>query len=697
MPSNGGARPGHVNLADVTEQTEPTPQVRARWQELADDVRRYREAYYNDLPLIPDADFDALFRELQDLEDQYPALAVPDSPTMEVGAPAPDESTFENVTHPQQLTSLDDIFSIRELMDWLARTPAEAYVTELKIDGLSIDLLYENGRLVRGATRGDGHVGEDVTANVRVIKDIPHELSGPTPAPEFLEVRGEIYISPEDFPALNEARLAEGKPPFANPRNAAAGGLRQKKTADVKKRHLRFIAHGLGQARGFAPATQHEVYEALSAWGLPTSPYTTRVTSAAAVEEQVAYWADHRHDAYFEMDGLVVKIDDRAAQQALGTTSRAPRWAVAYKYPPEEVTTKLLDIRVGVGRTGRVTPYAVMEPVYVSGSTVAMATLHNPEEVKRKGVLIGDTVIIRKAGEIIPEVLGPVIERRDGSEREFEFPKTCPSCGATLAPQKEGDADWRCPNTRSCPAQLATRLEYLAGRGAFDIEALGEKGAQDLIDSKILDNEAGLFDLSESDLLASNIYTRAGEEGVVINEAGKKLLANLEEAKKVDFWRVLVALSIRHVGPTAARAIAGRYTSMDALRAASAEDMAQVDGVGAIIADSIVDWFAVDWHRAIVDSWAAAGVRMASDSEAKAEQTLAGLTIVVTGTLENFTRDSAKEAIVSRGGKATGSVSKKTDYVVAGENAGSKRQKAEDLGITILDEAGFEKLLAGER
>ncbi|NLF90874.1 MAG: NAD-dependent DNA ligase LigA [Corynebacterium marinum] len=668
------------------------PELRRQWDELAAEVRRHRDLYYNAKPEIPDADFDEIFRRLQRLEEEHPELAVPESPTMEVGAPAAVSSTFDNVEHLERMMSLDNVFDEDELTEWLARTPSGTYLTELKIDGLSLSLVYRDGVLERAATRGDGRVGEDVTANARVIDDIPHELTGTEdyPVPALLEVRGEVFIALEDFGEVNELRQAEGGKPFANPRNAAAGSLRQKNPEDVRKRRLRMISHGIGAREGFSPASQHDAYTALAAWGLPVSPYTEQVHSVEEVVAKVRYWAEHRHDADHEMDGLVVKVDSYSEQRALGATSRAPRWAIAYKYPPEEVTTKLVDIQVGVGRTGRVTPFAVMTPVFVAGSTVSMATLHNQTEVQRKGVLIGDTVVVRKAGEIIPEVLGPVAEKRDGSERAFIFPTLCPACGTRLAPQKEGDADWRCPNTRSCPAQLSSRLTYLAGRGGFDIEALGEKGAQDLIRTGILGDESELFDLTAEKLLASKVYTtKAGK----VNASGEKLLANLAEARNTELWRVLVSLSIRHVGPTAARALAARYRSLPALVDAPAEDIADTDGVGMIIAESFKSWFEVEWHRQIVDRWAAAGVTMEETGGDVAAQTLEGLTIVVTGSLEGFTRDGAKEAILSRGGRASGSVSKKTDYVVVGENAGSKETKARDLGLTILDEEGFVRLL----
>ena len=662
--------------------------LRREWDDLAQEVRHHRDLYYNGQPVLSDAEFDALFHKLVALEEAHPELAVPDSPTMEVGS-APTSDAFSDVEHLERMLSLDNVFSADELQEWLAKTPGP-YVTELKIDGLSIDLVYEEGVLVRAATRGDGRVGEDITANARVIGDIPHHLSGDYP--QLLEVRGEVFIRPEDFPELNEQRIAEGGKPFANPRNTAAGGLRQKHPEDVKKRKLHMICHGIGAREGFSPQTQHEAYIKLAEWGLPVSEYTKQVDARDDILGIVKYWGEHRHDAIHEIDGLVIKVDPIATQRQLGSTSRAPRWAVAYKYPPEEVTTKLNDIAVSIGRTGRATPFAVLEPVFVSGSTVSMATLHNQHEVKRKGVMIGDTVVVRKAGEIIPEVLGPVADLRDGSERAFVFPEKCPVCGTTLAPAKEGDADWRCPNTRSCPAQLGARLEYIASRGAFDIEALGEKGAQDLIASGVLVDEGDLFDLSESDLQKSQAYTRKDGQ---VNASGTKLLANLEQAKQAELWRVLVALSIRHVGPTAARALAARFKSMGSLVDASVADLADTDGVGQIIAESFKAWFEVDWHCDIVRKWREAGVNMQDSAGESAPQTLEGLTIVATGSLEGFTRDEVKEAILAHGGKAAGSVSKKTHYVVVGDNAGSKAAKAEELGVPMLTEAQFVQLLEG--
>lgn len=668
------------------------PALRAEWEDLAAQVRYHRDKYYNGTAEITDAEFDALFSRLQALEEEHPGLRTPDSPTLQVGAPSPEGSSFVNIAHLERMYSLDNVFSKDELEQWLIRTPSDTYSVELKIDGVSIDLVYRDGELTTAATRGDGTVGEEITANARMIAGIPDRLeeNDSFPIPSVLEVRGEVYIAVEDFPLVNEQRQKENKKPFANPRNAAAGSMRQKDPQAVKKRRLTLVCHGIGAAEGISFESQSQAYEALVAFGLPVSEYTKVVHSHEEVHEMVEKWADHRHDAVFEMDGMVVKVDNREQQRALGATSRAPRWAIAYKYPPEQAVTKLLDVRVGVGRTGRVTPFAIMEPVEVAGSTVEMATLHNQSEVKRKGVLIGDQVVIRKAGEVIPEVLGPMADLREGTERPFVFPTLCPQCGTKLAPAKEEDADWRCPNTRSCPGQLAGRLEYIAGRGVFDIEALGEKAAEDLVRTGILTDEAELFTLTENDLLDSRVYTNS--KGAV-NAAGKKLIAGLETQKETDLWRVITGLSIRHVGPTAARALAREFGSMDAIRSASEEELAATDGVGGVIASSLVQWFSVDWHRAIVDAWAKAGVTMEEEQGEEKVQTLEGLTIVVTGSLENFTRDSVKEAIIARGGKASGSVSKKTDYVVVGANAGSKATKAEELGRPIINEQQFEELL----
>jgi DNA ligase (NAD+) len=671
--------------------------ARQRHKELAETIEEHRTRYYlDDAPSVSDADYDQLMRELEGLEEQYPEFRTPDSPTQTVGGFA--SSTFESYEHRERLLSLDNAFSFDELDAWHARLLKDGiqtaeFLCELKVDGLAISLTYENGRLTRGVTRGDGRVGEDVTNNVRTIKAIPHRLTGTKahPAPAYVEVRGEVYFPTKAFEEFNEAWAEAGNTPFSNPRNAAAGTLRMKDASVTASRPLAMVCHGLGYREGFTPTRQSDAYAAMKDWGLPTSDRAKVLANLDEVKEFIEYYGEHRHDVEHDIDGIVVKVDQVDLQGRLGSTSRAPRWAIAFKYPPEEVNTRLLDIRVNVGRTGRVTPYGVMEPIRVAGSTVEMATLHNQHEVKRKGVLIGDMVVLRKAGDVIPEIVGPVVQLRDGSEREFVMPTHCPVCKTELGPAKAGDADIRCPNTRSCPAQLWERLTHVGSRGAFDIEVFGGEGAAALLESKVLADEGGLFALTEADLLRVPLYTtKAG----VLSANGAKLLENLATAKAQPLWRVLVALSIRHVGPTAARALATHFESLEAIREAGIDELAAVDGVGPTIAEAVVEWFAVDWHAAIVDAWKAAGVRMADERDESIARTLAGLTIVATGSLQNYTRDSVKEAIISRGGKAAGSVSKNTDYVVVGENAGSKADKAEQLGVPVLDEAGFERLLA---
>lgn len=674
-----------------------SPEVLHEWQELAEEVREHQFRYYvRDAPIITDAEFDKLLRRLEALEEQHPELRTPDSPTQLVGG-AGFATDFESAEHLERMLSLDNAFSSEELGAWAGRVHAEVgdaahYLCELKIDGVALSLVYRGGRLARAATRGDGRTGEDVTLNARTIDDVPQRLtdSAAYPVPEILEVRGEVFFRVEDFQALNASLVEAGKAPFANPRNSAAGSLRQKDPAVTARRRLRMICHGFGHTEGFRPVTQHDAYLALKDWGLPVSEHTTVVSDLGGVQERIDYWGEHRHEVAHEIDGVVVKVDEVALQRRLGSTSRAPRWAIAYKYPPEEAQTKLLDIKVNVGRTGRVTPFAFMTPVKVAGSTVGQATLHNASEVKRKGVLIGDTVVIRKAGDVIPEVLGPVVDLRDGSEREFVMPTTCPECGTTLAPEKEGDADIRCPNARGCPAQLRERVFHVASRNALDIEVLGYEAGAALLQAHVIGDEGDVFGLTEEDLLRTDLFrTKAG--GLSAN--GKRLLANLDKAKAAPLWRVLVALSIRHVGPTAARALATEFGSIDAIVDASTEELAAVEGVGATIAAAVTEWFTVDWHREIVEKWRAAGVRMADERDDSIPRTLTGLTIVVTGSLTGFSRDDAKEAIVARGGKAAGSVSKKTSYVVAGDSPGSKYDKAVELGVTILDEDGFRRLL----
>jgi len=670
---------------------------RERHRELAEQVSDARWRYYVlDQPTLSDADFDRAMRELDDLEHAHPDLRTPDSPTQHVGGAV--STLFTPVEHRERMLSLDNAFNRDEMDAWLRRVEREGgtgaeFCCELKVDGVAVNLLYEGGRLTCGATRGDGRVGEDVTGNVRAITGVPHRLSGTAahPVPEVVEVRGEVFFPTEDFADLNARLVEAGKEPFANPRNSAAGSLRQKDPRITASRPLRLVCHGIGARAGFEPQRQSEAYAALATWGLPVSDRVRVFTDLDQVLAHIDHYGEHRHDVEHEIDGIVVKVDQVDLQRRLGSTSRAPRWAIAFKYPPEEVNTLLLDIRVNVGRTGRVTPYGVMQPVLVSGSTVEMATLHNKTEVERKGVLIGDTVVLRKAGDVIPEIVGPVVALRDGSERAFVMPTRCPSCGTPLAPSKEADADIRCPNTQSCPAQLRERLFHVAGRGAFDIEALGYEAAVGLLDAGVVCDEGDLFSLTEDSLLQVPLFVR--KDGA-LSANGQRLLDHLAERKTQPLWRVLVALSIRHVGPTAARALAAALGSMDEIRAASTERLADVDGVGPTIADALREWFEVDWHRAVVDKWSAAGVRMADEVDDSMPRTLTGLSIVVTGSLAGFSRDEAKEAITVRGGKATASVSKKTDYVVVGDSPGSKHDKALQLGVTVLDEDGFRRLLA---
>lgn len=821
-PASSGPTPPAPPSASSPEPASPlqghqptAAAARQRWHELATLVAQARRAYYEDLEgqsPWSDAEYDAAYRELEALEAAHPELARASSPTRAVGGKRVQD--FAEARHHERMYSLQDVFSLEEVDEWAQRVAADTGVAdadqpmtaEVKIDGLAVALTYQDGVLTRAATRGNGDVGEDVTANVRTIACVPQRLSG-SGHPTLVEVRGEVYFPVAEFTAFNEARRTENaarqernaaleaeggakgrrREPllqvFANPRNAAAGSLRQKDPKVTASRPLAMIAHGVGAVEeapgqeGLAELSQHQWYVLLEGWGLPVSPYNQVVRGAQARRDFIARYAEHRHDLLHEIDGIVFKVDSRQLQLELGFTSRVPRWASAYKYPPEEVHTRLLDIDVQVGRTGRVTPFGIMEPVVVAGSTVSRATLHNATEVARKGVRVGDLVVLRKAGDVIPEIVGPVQAARDGSEREFVMPTHCPSCGTTLAPAKEGDVDLRCPNTRSCPAQLTERIAHIGSRGALDVEGLGDEAAAALtqpdagraealaalaggsaldtergrlrlsrkeIDSlhpsqrveaaeallarhgilpqqPVLTGEAELFDLRAEDLREVQVwrqvtrqgqpsgdwrlsrffwtkqtYTPDGEvrKATVPGKNATSMLAQLEAARSQPLWRVLVALSVRHVGPTAARALAARFGSLEALRAATAEELAQVEGVGPTIAASWVLWRETDWHQEVLERWEAAGVRSAEDGHAQAPaQVLAGLTVVVTGTLEGFTRDSAKEAIVSRGGKAAGSVSKRTSVVVAGPGAGSKEAKARELGVPVLDEEGFLRLL----
>ena len=695
---------------------EAPAEARRRHADLSLEITEADHRYYIlDSPTISDIDYDTKMRELRALEEQYPDLRTPDSPTQTVHGAI--STLFTPVEHLERLLSLDNVFTDEDLGGWADRATrlggTGPYLCELKIDGLAIDLVYRDGALVKAATRGDGRTGEDVTPNIRTITSIPARLSG-TGHPAVLEVRGEVFMPVEAFGKLNESLLDAGKAAFANPRNSAAGSLRQKDPKVTASRALDAIMHGIGRVEGSAddtgisgeaagpgeeghlegaPDTQSGWYERLREWGLPVSNLYKVVPDMTGVREYIDHYAEHRHDTPYEIDGVVVKVDQIALQRQLGSTSRAPRWAIAFKYPPEEVTTRLLDIQVNVGRTGRVTPFAVMEPVKVSGSTVDRATLHNADEVKRKGVLIGDMVILRKAGDVIPEVLGPVADLRTGDEREFGFPTVCPSCGTTLA-KEDDEVDWRCPNTRSCPAQLRERLFHLAGRGAFDIEVLGWEAVAALLDCGLVADEGDVFALTADKLETCPFFMV--KQGTLSANA-TRLLANLTEARTRPLWRILVALSIRHVGPTAARALASEFGSLDAIEDASVDALAAVDGVGPTIAASLREWFLVDWHRAIIAKWRDAGVRLEDpdwDSNRAAARLLAGVSVVITGTLDGMSRDEAGEAVRQAGGKVTSSVSKKTSFVVAGESAGSKYDKAVELGVPILDEAAFHVLLA---
>ena len=695
---------------------EAPAEARRRHADLSLEITEADHRYYIlDSPTISDIDYDTKMRELRALEDEYPGLRTPDSPTQTVHGAI--STLFTPVEHLERLLSLDNVFTDADLGGWADRVTklggTGPYLCELKIDGLAINLVYRDGALVKAATRGDGRTGEDVTPNIRTISSIPARLKG-SGHPATLEVRGEVFMPVEAFGKLNESLLDAGKAAFANPRNSAAGSLRQKDPKVTASRALDAIVHGIGRVEGSAgeegisgaaagpgeeghlkgaPDTQSGWYQRLDSWGLPVSNLYKVVPDMDGVREYIAYYAEHRHDPPYEIDGVVVKVDQIALQRQLGSTSRAPRWAIAFKYPPEEVTTRLLDIQVNVGRTGRVTPFAVMEPVKVSGSTVDRATLHNADEVKRKGVLIGDMVILRKAGDVIPEVLGPVADLRTGDEREYLYPTHCPSCGTKLA-REEDEVDWRCPNTRSCPAQLRERLFHLAGRGAFDIEVLGWEAVAALLDCGLVADEGDVFALTADQLETCPFFMV--KQGTLSANA-VRLLANLTEARTRPLWRILVALSIRHVGPTAARALASEFGSLDAIEDASVDALAGVDGVGPTIAASLREWFLVDWHRAIIAKWRDAGVRLQDpdwDPNRAAARLLAGVSVVITGTLDGMSRDEAGEAVRQAGGKVTSSVSKKTSFVVAGESAGSKYDKAVELGVPILDEAAFHVLLA---
>ncbi|WP_255952118.1 NAD-dependent DNA ligase LigA [Streptomyces odontomachi] len=707
------------------QPAEVPAEAREKHAQLAEQVEEHRFRYYvKDQPVISDAEFDRLLRALTALEDEHPSLRTPDSPTQKVSGAY--ETDLAEVEHRERMLSLDNAFDDAELEAWADRIARDVgttdyhFLCELKVDGLAVNLTYEHGRLTRAATRGDGRTGEDITPNVRTIAEIPERLKGDR-IPALVEIRGEVFFPMEAFQELNAGRVAAGEKPYANPRNSASGSLRQKDPKETAKLPLHMVVHGIGAREGFDIDRLSHAYELLHEWGLPTTPYSKVVDDIEGVRAFIEHYGRHRHSVAHEIDGVVVKLDEIPLQGRLGSTSRAPRWAIAWKYAPEEVNTKLVNIRVGVGRTGRVTPYAQVEPVTVAGSEVEFATLHNQEVVKAKGVLIGDTVVLRKAGDVIPEILGPVADLRDGTEREFVMPAKCPECGTPLRPAKEADVDLRCPNARACPAQLRERLFYLAGRRSLDIESFGYVVAAALTrplepaDSPLTD-EGDLFDLTLEQLLPIKAYVldqdsglpkrdpKTGEEKIVTlfaNQQGEPkkntlaMLENIAAAKQRPLDRIITGLSIRHVGPVAARALAREFRSLDRIEQASEEELAAVDGVGGIIAESVKQWFEVDWHREILRKWRAAGVRMEEEGTGEDEgpRPLEGLTVVVTGTLQHYTRDVAKEELQNRGAKVSGSVSKKTSFVVAGENPGSKHDKAVQLKVPVLDEDGFRILL----
>ena len=666
--------------------------IRHQIQQLCEEIGDHQFKYYVlDAPTITDAAFDKLWNQLLELERTYPQYQLESSPTLQVGGGF--STSFTQHDHIEKMMSLDNVFDQEELANWFDRIEKaqikNTWLCEVKVDGLAINLLYEDGRLSRALTRGNGATGEDVTLNIKTIKSVPIELSGKN-LPKTLEVRGEVFFPLQSFDDLNDSLVESGKPPFANPRNAAAGSLRQKDPKITASRPLAVVVHGIGAATGVSFEKQSSAYELLKGWGLPTSDKYKVVSNRNEVLDFINQYEKNRHNVEHEIDGVVIKVNEIASQNSLGFTSRAPKWAIAYKYAPEEVVTKLLDIKVSVGRTGRVTPFAYMEPVKVAGSTVTNATLHNAQEIARKGVLIGDTVLIRKAGDVIPEVLAPVIEKRNGSERAFVMPSKCPNCGSKLRAMSEGDVDIRCPNSQSCPAQVVERLFYIGSRSALDIDVLGYEAAAALLADKLIVDEGDLFSLTVKDLSKSEFFTKKdGSLGAI----AERFIAGLEVAKRRPLWRILVALSIRHVGPTSAQALADNFGSITNIQKATADQLANIDGVGGVMAEAIIEWFSVDWHKQIIKKWEKAGVMLVDAPKEKLKQTLTGLTIVVTGSLNDFTRDGASEAIIARGGKAASSVSAKTDYLVAGDAAGSKLDKAQELGITILDEAGFKLLL----
>ena len=675
-----------------------TPSPKKRIEELRRLIRRHMDLYYgSDSPEISDAEFDALVRELSDLEAAHPELADSQSPTEAIGAAS--FTTFDPVVHAVPMTSLDNAMDEDELRAWGERVlkgldgQLPRYVCELKIDGLAISIRYEKGRLVQAATRGDGKVGEDVTANVATINSLPQQL--PKGAPEVLEVRGEVYMSIAAFHKLqaerqeeNRMRAEKGRAQLAvpvNPRNAGAGSLRQKDPSITAQRDLSLWSYQLGEVVGGPEfSSHHDTLQFLNTLGFPVNP---QISTVESLEEVIAFcrnWQEHRHDLGYEIDGAVVKVDDLSQREQLGYTSRAPRWAIAFKFPPEEKHTVLRDIQISVGRTGRVTPFAVLEPVFVGGSTVSMATLHNRDQVIAKDVRPGDTVVVRKAGDVIPEVVGPVLSKRPKNTAPWEFPSVCPCNVKSTLVKIDDQADTRCVES-SCPFQRDQRIIYFASRGGMDIEGLGERTVFALSDVGLIEDVGDLYSLTIENLLTLDGFAQRGAQN---------LLDALTQSKLRPLPKLLTALGIKHLGPAAAESLATHFGTLDAIAAASTEELSAIDGVGVVIAESIATWFHSDTNTTVIEKLRTAGVEFGRVERSDEPQTLVGKAVVVTGSLENYSREGAEEAIKKRGGKSPGSVSAKTFAVVIGESPGaSKLSKAEQLNIPMLDEAGFEVLL----
>ena len=680
----------------MTEHPDDETAPAVRVDELRAQIAHHNERYHTlDDPEISDADYDALVRELRQLEADHPDLVSDDSPSGLVGGAI--SATFSPVTHRVPMMSLDNAMDAEELRAWADRVTkgldgaVPTFVCELKFDGLAISLRYENGRFVQAATRGDGRVGEDVTANVATIGDVPHVL--PDGAPEVVEVRGEVYMTRSSFEQLNERAVAAGEKTFVNPRNSAAGSLRQKDPAITASRNLSFFSYQLGEVIGGPEFTSHvTMLDFAAGLGFAVNDHVRTFTTIDDVATHCLHWQEHRHDLDYEIDGVVIKLDDTAQRERLGVTSRAPRWAIAYKFPPEERTTLLRDIMVSVGRTGRATPFAVLEPVFVGGSTVGMATLHNQDQVAVKDVRPGDTVVVRKAGDVIPEVVGPVLSLRPKGSRPWVFPTHCPRCGNPLV-RPEGESDTRCV-APDCPAQRDQKIAYFASRGGMDIEGLGEQMVEKLTAAGLVRDPADLYSLTVEQLVELD---RVGPT------SAQNLVDEIAKSKQRPLPKLLTALGVRHLGPAASLALTNEFHTLDAIVSKSVEELAAVEGVGGVIATTIVSWFGQETNRAYIDRLRTAGVNFgdpaaalaAAAARAATPQTLEGKTVVVTGTLANYNREQAEEAITSRGGKSPGSVSKKTFALVVGESAGaSKLTKAETLGVPILDDAGFEHLLA---